>query len=198
MISFISRLPSFPEFACLFHDSLVNATLSFARSAILLIFAAWTLRDRLVTAALLEAGIPAMSLQPAASAVCRGGALVSLATGPINVRAGECAPSDRALNRTVTRDVLLPTLLSASPSTGLCHGGPAENKSRLQGGHVGTKASLTRLGETSLSTCSSPAYCSPSCWSLLLFLLPLLLILSFRSSSPLEWIRRRFSGTHFL
>lgn len=40
---------------------------------------------RLVTAALLKAGVPAMSLQPAASAVCRGGKLVSLATAPIKV-----------------------------------------------------------------------------------------------------------------
>ncbi|CAM9157199.1 unnamed protein product [Pylaiella littoralis] len=39
--------------------------------------------NRLVTAALLRAGIPAISLQPAASAVCRGGKLISLATAPI-------------------------------------------------------------------------------------------------------------------
>ena len=40
---------------------------------------------RLVMAALLKAGVPAIALQPAASARCRGGALVSLATGPIEV-----------------------------------------------------------------------------------------------------------------
>ncbi|CAM9192583.1 unnamed protein product [Scytosiphon promiscuus] len=39
--------------------------------------------NRLVTAALLRAGVPAISLQPAASAVCRGGKLISLATAPI-------------------------------------------------------------------------------------------------------------------
>ncbi|CAN0443788.1 unnamed protein product [Ascophyllum nodosum] len=46
--------------------------------------------NRLVMAALLKAGVPAIALQPAASARCRGGALVSLATGPIEaaLRAG--------------------------------------------------------------------------------------------------------------
>lgn len=38
-----------------------------------------------MTAALLKAGVPAMSLQPAASAVCRGGKLVSIAMAPIKV-----------------------------------------------------------------------------------------------------------------
>lgn len=47
-------------------------------------------------AALLEAGIPAMGLQPAASAVCRGGKLLSMATGPIKVSAHERAFSEHA------------------------------------------------------------------------------------------------------
>ncbi len=42
-------------------------------------------KRRLVTAALLKAGVRAMSLQPAASAVCRGGKLLSLSTAPIKV-----------------------------------------------------------------------------------------------------------------
>lgn len=41
---------------------------------------------RLVVKALLDAGVPAISLQPAASALCRGGNLVALATDPIKVR----------------------------------------------------------------------------------------------------------------
>jgi len=42
-------------------------------------------KRRLVTAALLKAGVRAMSIQPAASAVCRGGKLLSLSTAPIKV-----------------------------------------------------------------------------------------------------------------
>jgi len=40
--------------------------------------------NRLVTDALLEAGVPALSLQPSASALCRDGVLVWLETGPIH------------------------------------------------------------------------------------------------------------------
>jgi isopentenyl phosphate kinase len=39
--------------------------------------------NRLVTDSLLAAGVPVWSLQPSASALCRGGDLVSLATGPV-------------------------------------------------------------------------------------------------------------------
>jgi isopentenyl phosphate kinase len=39
--------------------------------------------NRIVTGRFLEAGVPVWSLQPSASALCHGGNLVSLATGPI-------------------------------------------------------------------------------------------------------------------
>ena len=85
-----------------------------------------------MAAALLDAGVPAMSLQPAASAVCRGGALVSLATGPINVRTDERPFSERALNRTVRlAECCLYRLPCRSASVS---GMPAENAPLLQRG----------------------------------------------------------------
>jgi isopentenyl phosphate kinase len=39
--------------------------------------------NRIVTDAMLAAGVPVLSLQPSASAICQGGELVSLSTGPV-------------------------------------------------------------------------------------------------------------------